>query len=101
MEMPGLSLGGFYDRTDPRAEQALRAQIAAHADAWFREERVRERAEAIAARIRDALIAGTVTTADVMALLVNAPPPAPPGLVRRMASALRRMAMHPLTRKGI
>ncbi|MEJ8847682.1 hypothetical protein [Variovorax rhizosphaerae] len=87
--MQTVSFGGFLG---PHADAVIRAELAADARRRFHEHRARERAEALAARVRDGLIAGTLPPAAVLALLDGPPPPAPAGLLRRLLAALRRIA---------
>ncbi|MBO9650265.1 MAG: hypothetical protein J7605_17295 [Variovorax sp.] len=96
-ELPVLSIT-TWGADSPAMRQAVGAAIAQHTIRWAREQRRRQEAEQLAGLVREALIDGKLTTAEIARLLMPAPPPAP-GLRERIFGVLRRWLV-PSSRKG-
>lgn len=89
-EAPALRLS-YWGRPGAAIDQALTHELTEHARACHREQRRRDDAEAIGSLVRDAILAGEVSQAAVMSLLVAAPPPVP-SLRQHIAATLRQWA---------
>jgi hypothetical protein len=85
-DMPAISVS--YWGKGPEIEHAVAAVYSEHAKLCHRLQQQRDSAEAVSNLVRDAILGGHVSRADVMSLLVTAPPP-PLSLRQRIAATLR------------